>query len=181
MGVGSNLKKILRERHITIKQVAEETGISANTLYSITKRDSKNVSEGHISAIAKFLKISPADLQKPLLGDYLYNASIKRHLSIKELSSLTNISESKLNCLFNSDHVTITPDEKKALNAVLGIDIDVFTMMGLETYAETAASSLSSEILTAFDRLNETGQHKAIERVQELGRIPEYRKTPEQD
>lgn len=43
MGTGLILKRILREKGMTIKSLAQKSGISANTLYSITKRDSKNV------------------------------------------------------------------------------------------------------------------------------------------
>ena len=179
MGVGSNLKKILKEKHITIKQLAEGTGISVNTLYSITKRDSKRVNEGHIATIAKFLMVSPEELQKPLLGDYIYNAAAKRHLSPEDISDLTGISEDKLYNILNCDNVPISHDEKNALNQALGIDLDVFSMMGLEVYEEP--SDTQKALLTAFDRLNDVGQQKAVERVQELGQIPAYQKTPPQD
>ena len=39
MGVGFRLKLALREKKMTIKELSEETGVSLNTLYSITKRD----------------------------------------------------------------------------------------------------------------------------------------------
>lgn len=41
MGLGKNLKEILKQKNMTIKDLSEKTGISANTLYSITKRDGR--------------------------------------------------------------------------------------------------------------------------------------------
>lgn len=43
MGVGVRIKIALREKKMTIKQLSQQSGISINTLYSITKRDSDNV------------------------------------------------------------------------------------------------------------------------------------------
>lgn len=40
MGLGLRLKDILRSKGMTIKQLSEISGVSINTLYSITKRDS---------------------------------------------------------------------------------------------------------------------------------------------
>lgn len=54
MGLGSNIKKILQEKNITIKELSEKTGISVNTLYAITKRDSKSAN------IETLIKISQA-------------------------------------------------------------------------------------------------------------------------
>lgn len=39
MGYGSNLKKILDEKGMTIKDLSRKTGIAATTLYSIVQRD----------------------------------------------------------------------------------------------------------------------------------------------
>lgn len=39
MGYGANLKKILDEKDLTIKDLSRKTGIAATTLYSIVQRD----------------------------------------------------------------------------------------------------------------------------------------------
>ena len=62
MGVGKRLKRILNQRDITIKELAELSGISVNTLYSITKRDSKRVDYYTIGLISRALKIDPNEL-----------------------------------------------------------------------------------------------------------------------
>ncbi|MBR4026442.1 MAG: helix-turn-helix transcriptional regulator [Lachnospiraceae bacterium] len=56
MGYGANLKKILDEKGITIKQLARKTGIAPTTLYSIVQRDASVRYDSAIK-IAGFLDI----------------------------------------------------------------------------------------------------------------------------
>jgi transcriptional regulator with XRE-family HTH domain len=58
MGVGLRLKTVLREKKMTIKELSEQTGISLNTLYSITKRDTENVDEVILGKISDALLLS---------------------------------------------------------------------------------------------------------------------------
>lgn len=58
MGVGLRIKLILREKKMTIKELANISGVPVNTLYSITKRDSCNVNSLILSDIAKTLELS---------------------------------------------------------------------------------------------------------------------------
>lgn len=57
MGVGFRIKKILRNKHMTIKELAEKSSISLNTLYSITKRDSEKVDAIILQRIANALEV----------------------------------------------------------------------------------------------------------------------------
>lgn len=43
MGIGFQIKSALRDRGMTLRQLANEAGISCNTLYAVTKRDSKRM------------------------------------------------------------------------------------------------------------------------------------------
>ncbi len=63
MGVGFRLKEILRDKKMTIKKLAEITGIPVNTLYSITKRDSDRVDYVILSKIAEALNVTVYKLQ----------------------------------------------------------------------------------------------------------------------
>lgn len=62
MGFGMNLKEILRNKKMTIKQLSESSGISLNTLYSITKRDSVRVDNIIVQRIAAALGCDPYSL-----------------------------------------------------------------------------------------------------------------------
>lgn len=55
MGVGTNLKEILRHKKMTIKQLSGLADIPVNTLYSITKRDSERVDKVILNRLASVL------------------------------------------------------------------------------------------------------------------------------
>lgn len=57
MGTGSKIKAILKEQKKTIKQLSQESGVSLNTLYSITKRDSAAVTAPVLEKIAQALQV----------------------------------------------------------------------------------------------------------------------------
>ncbi len=57
MGYGKNLKQVLDEKHMTVKELSRRAGISAPTLYSIIQRDS-SVRYDHALRIANILKIN---------------------------------------------------------------------------------------------------------------------------
>ncbi|SCJ86882.1 conjugal transfer protein TrbA [uncultured Eubacterium sp.] len=57
MGFGTILKQLLDQHDMTIRQLSEKTGISANTLYAITKRDSSNVRSDILQKIAFALDV----------------------------------------------------------------------------------------------------------------------------
>lgn len=59
MGVGDNLKAILKQKRMTIKCLSEKSGIPVNTLYSITKRNA-GIDEKTAKKIADTLSI-PTD------------------------------------------------------------------------------------------------------------------------
>lgn len=58
MGFGVLLKDLLAQRNLTIKDLSEMTGISINTLYSITKNDSGNIRSDTLKKISTALNIS---------------------------------------------------------------------------------------------------------------------------
>lgn len=62
MGIGTNLKRILAEKKLSIKELSELTGISINTLYSITKRDNFKVHPKTLKQICNALDIQDEDL-----------------------------------------------------------------------------------------------------------------------
>ena len=61
MGSGVKLKNILRDKKMTIKQLAEMADISVNTLYSITKRDTEKIDTAILERICNALNISEDD------------------------------------------------------------------------------------------------------------------------
>lgn len=65
--------------------------------------------------------------------------------------------------------VTIMEDNNGIVDVVPGVPEDVAQLVGL-------SSDNKAQLLEAFDKLNEEGQNKAVERVEELTEIPKYKK-----
>lgn len=57
MATGKELKNILRDNGRKVTWLAEETGISPNTLYAIIKRDSENINYANLIKICDALQI----------------------------------------------------------------------------------------------------------------------------
>lgn len=62
MGFGNKLKEVLKKKGITIKELSEISGISINTLYSITKRDTQMPDKEIVNKIADALGIDKSEL-----------------------------------------------------------------------------------------------------------------------
>lgn len=151
MGVGRRLKAILRSKGMTIKELSEKSGVSLNTLYSITKRDSQRVDNWVVGRIAHTLDVKPTEiLFDPISVDL---EKIKLAAAIQETSKAIGNSEI---------------ESKKLLEMVDEI---------LGDPAET--DDYMERLLFAFNSLNETGQKKAVENVEDLAKISEYQKKDE--
>lgn len=151
MGVGFRIKQILRNRKMTIKQLSEKSGISVNTLYSITKRDSENVDPVIMQKIADTLDIPIYELdgyklvhdtpENRAIAEAGFKAAFGR--SSKNEHEIENIS-----CTTNTDSENnyITVERDQMLHA----------------------------LETAFSILNEQGRKSVIEYAKILAGNPDY-------
>lgn len=57
MGIGTNIKRLLAAKKMTIKDLSKKTGIPVNTLYSITRRDSESTKSDYLSRISAALGV----------------------------------------------------------------------------------------------------------------------------
>lgn len=62
MGFGVRLKELLKQKGMTIKELSEKSGISINTLYSITKRDTQIPDNEIVKKIAEILQVDVNEL-----------------------------------------------------------------------------------------------------------------------
>lgn len=150
MGVGLRLKGILRLKKMTIKQLAEKSGISVNTLYSITKRDSSRVDRLLLQQIAKALDISVYQL----LGESKIDGAEKDLSDSLDLGLLA-IHLHKEYDLPTETALKVVDDCREAFS--------IFFRKGIEV-----------EMEPILDDLNDRGKQVALERVRELAEIPQY-------
>lgn len=64
MGFGTKLSSLLKERGMTVTELAKLTGISSSTLYAIIRRDSDNINISALQKIAEALQIPVESLTK---------------------------------------------------------------------------------------------------------------------
>lgn len=76
MGVGTKIKAILKEQKKTIKQLAEESGVPVNTLYSITKRDSEWVTPVVLEKVSQALSV-PISAIMPDVPDVIKKSALE--------------------------------------------------------------------------------------------------------
>ena len=153
MGMGQVLKRLLNERNMTIKELSEITGISKNTLYAITKRDSLHVRAETIEKISKALNVPVAKLldwnsegKMSELDRIAYQTAKNKNLPIE-------IQNSPVYTIEVIDHL---------VNAIQEDNPRLY---------RTAPDSL---LMQYYNALNPTGKAEAVTRVEELTHIEKY-------
>lgn len=154
MGIGTNLKKILSDKNMTIKELSEKSGVSLNTLYSITKRDSNMSRYDIIEKIALTLNVTVKELTGYEIDEPNTDIQNARH---HEIIKDNTIFKKRDKTLFES-----LTDLLLYLTQIYPTDDKTLEMNEL------------------FMQLNDSGQDKAIEQVELLTKIPEYQKEPEE-
>lgn len=157
MGIGMTLKSILRNRKMTIKQLSEESGISINTLYSITKRDSERVDEVILQRIADTLGIPVYELTG------IWGELDKYKVEVSHVQ--------------NVDGTPMSPEKRKEAETILS--------QGSKSAYECLTIEQRREFWKIFvddalNSLNGTGMQKVAEYSMDLAQIAEYqREQPE--
>lgn len=206
MGLGLRLKEILKSKNMTIKELSQESGVSINTLYSITKRDNNMARYDIVEKIALALGVSVEELtgytinhnianniKNPRLYEVIQsdssNFNNKRSFAdlVMEIANDTLAYEKETNIKKEIDSAS-TKNNKETFCAtpkITELRNRNLSQEGLDVLAqltnglkESARVSVEAgrELLLSFDKLNEKGQNKAIEQVEMLTKIPEYQK-----
>ncbi len=166
MGLGKNLKEILKQKNMTIKDLSEKTGISANTLYSITKRDGRTARFDIIKKICSVLGVSESDL----LGFDIQPEDYKT----KNNNEIIRVYEVHKNS--DSRNKISNPKAKSLQDMVLEILKDAKSHYNDDSLSEIEYERYLALILSYLDNLNESGQKEVIKQLNLLSKIPEYRK-----
>ena len=159
MGVGLRLKKILRGRKITIKQLSEVSGVPLNTLYSITKRDSDRIDRVTLSRISNALNIPEYVL---LCGE-------------EDGQYISFGIDTSPEVLKNLPGATLRDDGSLYIKPGSEAEEKLFELIGV-----TKQQHSVERLTLAFYKLNSSGQQEAVKRVEELTEIPKYQRTENQ-
>lgn len=152
MGIGKNIKELADLAGINLRQLSIKAKVPYNTLYAIVRRDSNRVDLATIQAIADALDVPW----------FLIVGASDDSGGVKALYQLTEL----------NDPVGVGHDGKISVVPFEHLQTDLESLK----YWHAAPGDLEKAILERFDLLSRRGKMVAIERVEELAKIPEYKK-----
>ncbi|NBJ02498.1 XRE family transcriptional regulator [Lachnospiraceae bacterium] len=206
MGLGMNLKKILKDKNLTIKDLSEKSGVSLHTLYSITKRDNNMSRYDIVEKIACTLDVTVKDLtgfevyeMESTDYDHSYSYASSEEDFNKNQIELANkkdgnthkydasipievtperIGRNRIqNKLLAGEHVT--PEELEVLNSYYSSEQFRNSYKKLKEVAQEGLATIE-RLKTAYSKLNDIGQEKVAEHAEMIAKIPEYQKDPDE-
>ena len=166
MGLGTNLKEILKNKNMTIKELSAQTGISLNTLYSITKRDGNMARFDIIKKICEALNISESEL----VG---FDISPEDYEGIKNprIYEVHKKSDERTGLLLKEEHNYGISD-----NSYNG------SLPSKQFTDKICHTLLKNELDDNFRALNPEGKRKLVDYSSDLTKIPDYQNgIPDQD
>lgn len=128
-------------------------------------------------------------------SENLYKIRRKKKLSQKKLAELANVSQASVNYWEKGQR---TPSMEAIEKLAKALEVPILELYGLkpetvevkpvgivtaitENLVQKELDELEDKMLFFFDDLNITGKDKAIEQVELLTKIPEYKNDPDQD
>lgn len=165
MSISEKIDNLLKDRNMSRRQLAIKAGISPSTLQSAMERG-KNFSIEMLQKIAEALSLSFHEFYIYLFLDAPFEQAI-------EFMKITNNMYSALEIIAKDEHLPKATRELVKENlpnpAIFGAlsSISVITSKHYET-------TVTTEIFNAFKKLNAHGKQVAVDRVEELTKIPEY-------
>ena len=175
MTIGDRIKAARKKAGLTQVKLSEISGVAAISIhqYEAGKRHPQLV---QIQALSNALNVpmsylmgdtdDPNDRSKPIWMELPNIKDDEPELYLKQI--IFNVTpDSEWEDLHRKlKNGTITPEEKQRLLQMMD--------EGLERARKTF-SEKKARILSHMDKLNDDGQQKAVERVEELAEIPKYR------
>lgn len=110
------------------------------------------------------------------IGENIRLARKARGLTQKQLGDLCGMADSAIR---RYELGNGRPKIETIQRIAKALDVDPFSLMDFDTASNAVfnrINNMAKYLLLAFDQLNEEGQHKALERVEELAEIPKYKK-----
>lgn len=160
MGLKENIKKYRLSNDMTLEDVAKYVGVSRQTIQKYESGVISNIPKDKIEKLAKLFNVSPSKLVGWDNVEKLLN-ELNKNVDILEKAYFSDENELK--------------DFKKFQTTYM----DYMNSLSHEEYIQHLANNKSikeMELLNKFNQLNENGQEKAIESVDLLTKVPEYKK-----
>lgn len=193
MTIGDRIAHTAEIKGINLHRLATLADVPYNTLYSIVQRKSDRVDHYLLRKVSAALGVS----LEYLLGNE--KAVLAPDLQEKILSSIKDRIMSELSAADPADnyevfgiadneailesiidrHATITLNQIENAADMLGVSVEYLLSQSEEAdipAGTPAAQQRFMKMEIAFQKLNDEGQEKAIERIKELTEIPRYKR-----
>lgn len=119
MGIGKYLKELIAAKGITLKELANLSGVPVNTLYSMTQRDQKRINIQTAQKLAKALNVPVENLisshADKILSETLTQKMKEADMSIQDLEHYSRISQNRLKNIL-SGSTPISLDDFRRIN-----------------------------------------------------------------
>lgn len=182
MGVGTKIKAILKEQKKTIKQLAEESGVPVNTLYSITKRDSEWVTPVVLEKVSQALSV-PISAIMPDVPDVIKKSALEfaertaaQNRALEKKGYLDDLPENERrrltdeSAIYQREIAVLASDPKSAWKTFRdSADVEI-----LRVFQGLKEHDVEARFLAAFQRLNRMGKLQALLSLEALCEIPRY-------
>ena len=142
MGMGQYLKELISEKHLTIKELSNISGISLNSLYSITKRDPETLASETAERLSKALNVPAKTFLSPQndnsIAKTLTQKMEKADMPILDLAHYSRIPLNRLKNMLSGITRISADDEFKILKSInyyrrmrlLDEDTELFIKLG---------------------------------------------------
>ena len=182
MGVGTKIKAILKEQKKTIKQLAEESGVPVNTLYSITKRDSEWVTPVVLEKVSQALSV-PLSAIMPDVPDVIKKSALEfaertaaQNRALEKKGYLDDLPENERrrltdeSAIYQREIAVLASDPESAWKTFRdSADVEI-----LRVFQGLKEHDVEARFLAAFQRLNRMGKLQALLSLEALCEIPRY-------
>lgn len=126
--LGENIKKIRLSKSLTIKDLADSTGLTVGYLSNLERGEKTNPSYEVIQKIANALSVPMVDFYKEeppknILGYNIKRIRKEKNITLKQLEDITGISNSYISDLENSRRVNPSVEKLEMLANALNVNL----------------------------------------------------------
>lgn len=155
--LGYNIKRIRKEKNVTLKDLEEITGITNSYISAIENGRKINPSQEKLEMLANALDVNLIDfysekkISKNFLGENIKNLRMLKELTIRDLEEMTGISKSYISDLENGRRVNPSQETLKKLAEILDITVSELYSNNEETKQEIKI--ISNDLAEILDYL----------------------------
>lgn len=175
MGIGSKIQEISKKRSLSLKEVAERANMPYTTLHSIVRRNSEDVSYKTLKNICAVLDVKIDELIEvdscyPYKNNNLRKIREEMGMTIEDFAKELDLSPDYYMKKELGELPTLRQEFEK-IEELNGAPVDnPYNVIVFE------AQEKKADLLHHFNKLNDDGQDKAVESVELLTKVPDYKK-----